>query len=889
MITNRLVVVSAFIVRAAILVFLIIGSAVADEAAIAEPTRFDIEEQPLKAALTEFARQSDREILFATSVVADKQGPTIAGTFEPEEALGLLLADTGLDYSVTGSDTFLVNDKGGDSDPKNSTPQPILMAQDQAPPQKALEQQNKNYADEELPLEEIIVTGTHIKGVKDQFAPVMQVSRDEMDLAGFVSVADVMESIPQNFGGGVTADTSIAGPGTGPGGAGVNLRGLGNQATLILLNGRRLAAGGSAAQFVDISAIPTSAIERVEVLADGASAIYGSDAIAGVVNIILRDDFDGAETRLNAGATTDGGGQFLRASQTIGWSGDKAHAMVTYEYSDEGELDSDERDFSSSAIEPTWLLPSTQKHSVFASTGVQLSESLELRADGYLNDRKSEQYSSRDTTSFVQEYSEVNVEQYGTEVGFDLALSNDWEANLSGSYSSSDQTNEALRISAGSNEFFSTETEVMSIDGTLGGPLISITTEPIRGVVGAHYRTEDMALLRDTSLGGVLNDVERDRSVFAAFGEVYAPIVAEGEGLPGIHTLAVSAAVRYEDYSDVGSSVDPKIGLAWSPVTGVNIRGTYGTSFRAPRLDQLVDNVASASLSGYIDPTGNETVALLVRGSTDELDPETATTWTAGVDFSPIEGLVLRGTYFNIEFEDQVGIPSVGIDSNINFVDFTGIPTTITPDVARDICDRAVICFNFADFFPQFAGLTFDDVEVLLDGRQINLASSKVEGFDIEGSYDFSNELGDWRIFVGGTYLTTFEQQVAPATPVDNLLNTFANPVDIKARGGARLRRDNYSAAVSVNYVGDYADDEVPSGDFAIGSFTTIDLSFRLYLDGLVSHSFFGGTSIDLSVLNVLNEDPPQIGPVPLRSNTFDPANSNPRGRSIGLLLTKQW
>ncbi len=102
----------AITLRAFLISAVFIGSVFADEPAQAEPTRFDIEQQPLKSALTEFARQSDREILYSTDVVADKEATSVDGVYEPEEALDLLLADTGLDYSVTVGETFLINDDG---------------------------------------------------------------------------------------------------------------------------------------------------------------------------------------------------------------------------------------------------------------------------------------------------------------------------------------------------------------------------------------------------------------------------------------------------------------------------------------------------------------------------------------------------------------------------------------------------------------------------------------------------------------------------------------------------------------------------------------------------------------------------------------------------------
>ena len=110
-------------------IFLLIGAAFAAEPVTADPVDFQITGQPLDSALNEFARQSDREIFYASDVVDGVYANGVDGKYEPEDALELLLADSGLEYSVTASDTFLVSDHGGDSDSKNSSPAPILMAQ----------------------------------------------------------------------------------------------------------------------------------------------------------------------------------------------------------------------------------------------------------------------------------------------------------------------------------------------------------------------------------------------------------------------------------------------------------------------------------------------------------------------------------------------------------------------------------------------------------------------------------------------------------------------------------------------------------------------------------------------------------------------------------------
>jgi iron complex outermembrane receptor protein len=152
-------------------------------------------------------------------------------------------------------------------------------------------------------LQRVEVTGTHIKRIDaETVAPVEVITREQIARTGQPTVADVLRNLPANSGGsfGESFGNSFA-----PGASGISLRGLGQKTTLVLLNGRRVAGYGFAQNlqdsFVDLNSIPSSAVERVEILKDGASAIYGSDAIAGVVNIILRRDFKGVEASLSGG------------------------------------------------------------------------------------------------------------------------------------------------------------------------------------------------------------------------------------------------------------------------------------------------------------------------------------------------------------------------------------------------------------------------------------------------------------------------------------------------------------------------------------------------------------------------------------------------------------
>jgi len=184
-------------------------------------------------------------------------------------------------------------------------------------------------------LQRVEVTGSNIKRINaETVAPVEVITREQIVRTGQSTLADVLRALPANGGGsfGESFSNSFA-----PGAAGISLRGLGEKTTLVLLNGRRVSGYGFAQNlqdtFVDLNAIPASAVERVEILKDGASALYGSDAIAGVVNIILRREFKGFEASIGAGTTKGGGEASFNLIGGLGELGvDKFNAFAVLDY-----------------------------------------------------------------------------------------------------------------------------------------------------------------------------------------------------------------------------------------------------------------------------------------------------------------------------------------------------------------------------------------------------------------------------------------------------------------------------------------------------------------------------------------------------------------------------
>ncbi|MBJ7437805.1 MAG: TonB-dependent receptor [Sphingopyxis sp.] len=283
-------------------------------------------EQSLGASLRMVGAQFGRNVSMSSDLVAGRSAPAVDGRYSFEEAVAQLLRGSGLTAVPAGRGLAI-------------RPARVAAASDGEP-----------VADED-----IVVTGSRIRGAPPAGARVVTIDRNDIEQSGYATTQQIVQALPQNFGGGLNEGTigftirnnSNANLGYG---SSVNLRGLGATSTLTLIDGNRVALGGVSGMFVDLSLIPASAIDRVEILADGASAIYGSDAVAGVVNIRLRNDFEGAETRARFGSAKGFDEWQLGQIAGLGWS--SGHLTLGYEYYQRGNLAASDRAYITEDLRP---------------------------------------------------------------------------------------------------------------------------------------------------------------------------------------------------------------------------------------------------------------------------------------------------------------------------------------------------------------------------------------------------------------------------------------------------------------------------------------------------------------------------------------------------------
>ena len=197
---------------------------------------------------------------------------------------------------------------------------------------------------EEEAIEEVVVTGSRIqRAVSDAPSPVTVINSEDLELSGLSSVADVLRNTTYNsFGSFRERSGSSFGQI-----ALVDLRGLGPGRTAVLINGRRVPGNpftGSSA--VDVNSIPLSAVERIEILTDSASAVYGADALGGVINFIMKDDYEGAEITVGTTNPDAAGAEEDRVQAVFGASGDKGRATASVEWYSRDPIFDGDRDYS---------------------------------------------------------------------------------------------------------------------------------------------------------------------------------------------------------------------------------------------------------------------------------------------------------------------------------------------------------------------------------------------------------------------------------------------------------------------------------------------------------------------------------------------------------------
>lgn len=768
----------------------------------------------------------------------------------------------------------------------------------------------------ELSIEELgnlVVTGTRIPGT-DVAVPMTVITRNEFGKAGFLTLQDLFETLPQNFDE-VTPDGRFANEGgsllRGLNNTRVNaadLRGLGAESTLTLVNGSRV-AGSIEGRVVDLSAIPLSIVERVEVVTGGRSAVYGADAVAGVVNIVTRRDFTGVESQAHFGSAAEGGGEQLLLSQLFGAELDRGHLVAAYDYARSWPLDLAEAGLLSlsenTEIGLTQLSLNAQadvrRHSGYLAGRYDLNERIELYGEGLYTHREFEDFELRRFSGATQNsFTETTSpsEHLVLTAGARAGLSGEWTLDLTAGRSEADTERDSslfadLGFVAIERRFVSRDqAEVSSLSAVLDGPLPEFAGVGGRAAAGLEWRREDF----EDSLDGVPGE-NADRRLRSAFAELSIPLLATAGG--DAQQLELSIAGRYDDYSDFGGTFNPQIGLIWTPVSGLTFRGAYSAAFRAPALAEL-DSTTEAFLELAADPEqGDAPVPVLfLQGARPDIGPEEADTWSLGVDIEPefARWASLSLSYFEVDYDGRIEQPSINADRDLVLEREIRFPGLVT----RDPSTAATAAFLAADtdgFIDNDTGTAFDPATqdilavfpdlVLFDNRVGNIAIEELRGLDLKATGELDTGAGVFSFGVNVARILGHERRVTAASPPFGLVDEVGKPVDTRVRASGGWTQGPYGAFVYVNYVDDYRN-PFSTPESRIASWTTVDLSIRLQASALVEGGFFEGVDAALAVKNLFDNDPPLFGNS-LLGVLYDSTNADPFGSYVSLHVIKRW
>jgi iron complex outermembrane receptor protein len=841
---------------------------------------FDLPAEPMDKALRDFAVQADRNISYEPSIVAGLQAPAIKGEFTVGDALTLFLKGTKLRAVDVNTKTIRILEKTSPGTSLQTVPE------DSSP--KDTETQSKNDIDE------ITVTGTHIRGTANSPSPVLVFTRDDIDAAGANTIQQFLQSLPQNFGG-ASQNTigTIASSGqtdNAVNGSAPNLRGLGASATLVLINGHRVAPGNNDGSFVDISMIPLTAVERIEIVTDGASAIYGSDAVGGVVNIILRTKFDGTETRVQYGSVSDGSSHNVQVGQTVGTDWTNGSGVLSYQYFDQTPLSAASRDYLHSVPLPFDLLPVEVQQSVFANADQEVTPGFNIHGDAIYSHRGTNSaFSIIDDPIYYTGADPSVIDFYSMSLGFTLKLPRQSELTVTATYSENDTAQQDYETGESLSPYIVTKTKaaIISVDANLDGVLVSLPAGPVRYAVGVQYRKESFG--STFVLPVTDNTFYPSRDVDAAYVELHVPVIGQTSGSHGDPALELTLADRAEHYSDFGSTNNPQIGLIGKASPSVTIRGTYGTSFVAPLLSQL-SPVPSAvvSLPGTLfTPVPGQTIpnTLAVFGGNSDLGPEKARVWTVGLDFKPpeVEGLTAKLTYYDIVFTNEI----VNAQASENELDAFVDEAILGPNIVQRNPPSSLVQQLISEpTYTNPLNVNPATIGAIYDSEDMNLSSAKTRGLDFGLGYKRTILGTGIDTGIDGGYIFKFDNQFSSGAPVVSILNTSYNPINLRLRARALATRGPLSGGVYINFTNDYSDNNViPYGH--VSSWTTAD--------AVASYEFgssggpFNGATVALSMINLANRAPPYVSNPSGYPITYDGANANALGRFISLRLQKRW
>ena len=959
-----------------------LGWAVSVSAQSNEVVHFEVDAQPLNAALDAWAAQSGLQFVAPGGLLTAQESPGVVGTLSAEQGLRHVLAQSMIDFEFVNTHTVSLRD-GPAANPSASAAtlrsvSAILLAGAVAPTSVEGEPTGR------IELDEIVVTGTRLRDPREGATRVTVMDRERLDQLGVATLGDVVRYLAEQ------PYAFAAATGT-TGGEFVEIRGLGLGSTLVLLNGRRVtpSAADIAFNVVDLNIIPLAAVERVEMLAESASSVYGADAMGGVMNIVLKKDLSRPVVELRYGAAA-GGADERRASVSAGLAGERGQLSLVLDAFEQEMLVGSERalfgdqdfrrfggpdrrtlnahpgnitargagnlpglnspfaavpvgstgvgltpaDLAATAGQRRFaspnqyrpVVPAAERLSAAAFGELRFAENVTASLEALYAERQSDFQLDPASLSGVAvpatnpfnpfrvavtaNYSFVELGPRHVITDSELlrgagavrGLLGSWEWELSGVRSTEEgsevtrngvdvaRRNAALASTnpdtalnvfkdgpAGSPALLQSliaypvpntyESNGTLASGFLRGSLFSLPGGAVEAVVGGEWRDEDI-LFRESFA------VVADRQVSSAFSELRVPLIGERMGVSAVHALTLTAAARYDEYSDFGDTVNPQVGLTWWLDPSVLLRASHGRGFRAPSLFELHSPRTNVQLN-LVDPRrGNEVVAGIgIAGGNPALRPIESDFMTAGVVWHPSAELRLSLDYFRIHLDERIA----SFNEVLVLANEADYPERVvrTPATPADIA----------------AGLPGRLLSV--DVSRINYGTLDTRGIDLEFSYEWQTAVGTLVPRLTATWLDQYDTVDLPQTPVYDRLDR-ANPngtiTQWRAVGSLGWTQGMFSAAITARFVPGYEDydslSETLTGRY-LHSTTLIDAQAALDVGSHSDSPWLRGTKLTLGVTNLFDEEP-QFSVVGVSSGA-DRSQADLRQRFAYVQLAKQF
>jgi iron complex outermembrane recepter protein len=440
--------------------------------------------------------------------------------------------------------------------------------------------------------------------------------------------------------------------------------------------------------------------------------------------------------------------------------------------------------------------------------------------------------------------------------------------------------------------------QVASADAKVDGSLAALPAGDLKFAGGAAFRRE--SLREVLAYNGVpMSDptFHLDRNIDSVYAELFAPVIGSANTLRFAKRLELSAALRYDRYQGIGSTVNPKYGVLWSPYDALLVRATYGTAFRAPALQTRAQTpfYYVIPLNDPAAPGGTTNTLFEGYVTNKSVKPENSTSFTIGLELRPAALPISSSvSYFHTEYRGRITMTP--IPNGGDFAQIFPNERLLGPYLVRNP-DPALVAAAFAD--PNFLGDYSSGVHgpagvgALFYYGDTNVASSVNSGIDASASYRFQLGAGDAQISVFATYL--IENTFVPIKngPQLEVLNDVGEPVGLRVGSNFTWSRAWFSGNLAVRHVDSYKNSVSvpPSG---ISAWTTMDLQLALDLGKMTAAAALRGVNASLAIRNLADKKPPfaqsPTGTGYLyQSVNYDPANADALGRVVSVQFKKSW